>query len=167
MFFQNNTHSIFTIKLCSFINLISQKFSDSAVIAIAVCKRCTLDLPVVNRQGSSTGFLFTYHSAIQGNCFQRLFFYCTCWHLGYHKTLLLIYQTLINDTAFHFYNFRIKRNIFAVTRSEITICCHLFCNNLFQIKLINLFFSNGFVEGVIWNLAEQFDLVKSFGIWYH
>ena len=54
------------IKLCSFTNnLISQKFSDKVVmLAIAVSKHCTQDLPVVNTQGSSTGFLFTYHSAI-------------------------------------------------------------------------------------------------------
>ena len=53
------------IKLCSFTNLISQKFSGTAVIlAIAVTKRGTQDLPVVNTQGSSTGFLSTYNSAI-------------------------------------------------------------------------------------------------------
>ena len=34
------------------------------ILAIAVSKRCFQDLPVVNTQGSSTGFLFTYHSAI-------------------------------------------------------------------------------------------------------
>ena len=40
-------------------NLISQKFSDSAVIlAISVSKRCTLDLSVVKAQGSIAGFLF-------------------------------------------------------------------------------------------------------------
>ena len=50
------------IKLCSFTNLISQKFSDTAVIAVS--KHCTQDLPVVNTQGSSTEFLFTYDSAI-------------------------------------------------------------------------------------------------------
>ena len=39
-------------------NFISQKLSDSAVIlATAVSKRCTQDLPVVNTQGSITGFL--------------------------------------------------------------------------------------------------------------
>ena len=39
-------------------NFISEKFSDSAVIlATAVSKRCTQDLPVVNTQGSITGFL--------------------------------------------------------------------------------------------------------------
>ena len=64
MFFQNNTRSKFTImqknKLCSFTKLISQKYSDTVVIlAIAVFKRCTQDLPVVNTQGSSTGLLFT------------------------------------------------------------------------------------------------------------
>ena len=38
-------------------NFISQTFSDSAVVlATAVSKRCTQDLPVVNTQGSSTGF---------------------------------------------------------------------------------------------------------------
>ena len=78
MFFQNNTRSKFTIakiKLCSFTNLISQKFSDTVVILpIAVSKRCTQDLPVVNRQGSSTGFLFTYHSAIPEKFFQRILF---------------------------------------------------------------------------------------------
>ena len=34
------------------------------MLAIAVSKHCTQDLPVVNTQGSSTGFLFTYHSAV-------------------------------------------------------------------------------------------------------
>ena len=54
MFLQNNTRS--KIKLCSFTSLISQTFSDAAVIlAIAVSKRCTQDLPVVNTQGLSTG----------------------------------------------------------------------------------------------------------------
>ena len=49
------------IKLCSFTILISQKFSDTAVIlAMAVSKCCTQDLPVVNTQGSSTGFLFIH-----------------------------------------------------------------------------------------------------------
>ena len=39
------------IKLCFFTNLISQKFRDTAVIlAIAVSKRCTQDLPLVNTQ---------------------------------------------------------------------------------------------------------------------
>ena len=61
------------LKLCSFTNLISQKFNDTAVVlAIASC--CTLDLPVVNTQGSSTGFLFTYHSVILEIFFQRLLF---------------------------------------------------------------------------------------------
>ena len=41
-------------------NLISQKFSDSAVIvAISVSRRCTLDLSVVKAQGSIAGFLFS------------------------------------------------------------------------------------------------------------
>ena len=31
---------------------------------MAVFKRCTQDLPIVNTQGSSTGLLFTYHSPI-------------------------------------------------------------------------------------------------------
>ena len=63
MFLQNNTRSKFTIAK---INLISQKFSDTAaILAIAVSKRCTQELPVVNTQGSSTGFLFTNHSAIR------------------------------------------------------------------------------------------------------
>ena len=58
------------IKLCSFTNLISQKLSDSAVIlAIEVSKRCTQDLSVVKRQGSSIGFLFSYHSAISKTTF--------------------------------------------------------------------------------------------------
>ena len=73
-----NTRSKFTIarnKLCSFTNLISQKFSDTAVIlAIAVSKRCTQDLPVVNTQGSSTGFLFPCHSGIPEKFFQRILF---------------------------------------------------------------------------------------------
>ena len=57
VFFQNNTHSKFT------------KFSDctAVILAIAVSKCCTQDLPVVNTQGSSTGFLFTYHPAIPVN----------------------------------------------------------------------------------------------------
>ena len=54
-FFQNNTLSN---------QYINKKFSDTAVIlAIAVSKRCTQELPVVNTQGSNAGFLFTYHSA--------------------------------------------------------------------------------------------------------
>ena len=74
-----NTHAVNLllqkIKLCSFANLISQKFSDTAVIlVIAVSKRCTQDLPVVDTQGSRTGFLFTYHSAIPENFFQRILF---------------------------------------------------------------------------------------------
>ena len=75
MFSQNITRSKFTIakiKLCSFTSLINQKKSDTAVIlAIAVSKRCTQDLPVVNTQGWITGFLFTYHSAIPGNVFSK------------------------------------------------------------------------------------------------
>ena len=52
MFFQNNTRSKFSITK----NLIRQQFSDTTVIlAIAVSKRCTQDLPVVNTQGLSTG----------------------------------------------------------------------------------------------------------------
>ena len=44
MFFQNNTRSKFSITK----NLIRQQFSDTTVIlAIAVSKRCTQDLPVV------------------------------------------------------------------------------------------------------------------------
>ena len=82
MFFQNNIRSKFTIaqiKLCSFTNLISQKFSDSAVIlATAAAKRCTQDLPVVNKQGSRTGFLFTYHSSMVETFVERLLFHCTC-----------------------------------------------------------------------------------------
>ena len=79
MFFQNNTRSKFTImqkiKLCSFTNLISQKYSVTVVIlAIEVSKRCTQDLPVVDTQGSSTGLLFTYHSAISENVLQRILF---------------------------------------------------------------------------------------------
>ena len=78
MFFQNNIRSKFTIaqiKLCSFTNLISQKFSDSAVIlATAVSKRCTQDLPVVNKQGSRT-----YHSSMVETFVERLLFHCTCW----------------------------------------------------------------------------------------
>ena len=78
MFFQINTRSKFTIakiKLCSFTNLISQKFCDTAVIlVIAVSNLCTQDLPVVNTQRSSTGFLFTYHLAIPENVFQRILF---------------------------------------------------------------------------------------------
>ena len=77
MFFQTNTRRnllLQKIKLCSFTNLISQKFSDTAVIlAIAVSKRCTQDLPVVNTQGSITGFLFTYHSAIPEKFFKEYF----------------------------------------------------------------------------------------------
>ena len=41
-------------------NLISQTFSDSAVImAISVSRRCTLDLSVGKAQGSIAGFLFS------------------------------------------------------------------------------------------------------------
>ena len=65
------------IKLCSFANLISQKFSDSA--AIAVSKHCPKDLSAVKTQSSSIGFLFSYHSAIPEKFFQD---YCTCWVWG-------------------------------------------------------------------------------------
>ena len=68
MFFQNNTHSKFAIpqnQTCSFINLIRQKFSDSAVIlAIAVSKRCTQDLFVYPPCGHSR------------TIFSRLLFHC-------------------------------------------------------------------------------------------
>ena len=52
MLFQNNRQAVNLllqkIKLCSFANLISQTFSDTAVIlAITVSKRCTQDLPIV------------------------------------------------------------------------------------------------------------------------
>ena len=77
MFFQNNAVNLLLqkIELCSFTNSVSQKFSDTAVIlAIGVSKRCTQDLPVVNTQGSNTGFLFTYQSAIPENFFKRILF---------------------------------------------------------------------------------------------
>ena len=69
MFFFKITHAVnlllHKIKLCSFTNLISQKFSDSAVIlAKAVSKHCSQALSVVKTQGWSTGFLFSYHLAI-------------------------------------------------------------------------------------------------------
>ena len=86
MFFQINTRSKFTIaknKLCSFTNLISQKFSDTAVIlALAVSKGCTQDLPAVNKQHSSTLFLFTYHLVIPENFFQRILFQWNNWLWG-------------------------------------------------------------------------------------
>ena len=63
------------VKLCSLSNLISQKFSDLAVIlAITVYKRCTQDLSVVKTQGSGTSFSFSYHSAISENLFKGYFF---------------------------------------------------------------------------------------------
>ena len=63
------------VKLSSLTNLISQKFSDLAVIlAITVYKRCTQDLSVVKTQGSSTSFSFSYHSAISENLFKGYFF---------------------------------------------------------------------------------------------
>ena len=80
VFIKNNTRSKFTTAKNSTLIvlstiLISQKFSDTAVIlAIAVSKCCTQDLPVVNTQGSSTGFLFTYHPAIPVNFFTEYFF---------------------------------------------------------------------------------------------
>ena len=50
----------------------SQKFSDTAVIlALAVSKRCTQDLPAVNKQHSSTVFLFTYHLVIPEKFFSK------------------------------------------------------------------------------------------------
>ena len=59
-------------KLCSFTNLISQKFSDTAkILALAVSKGCTQDLPAVNKQHSSTLFLFTYHFVIPENFFSK------------------------------------------------------------------------------------------------
>ena len=78
MFFQNDTRSKFTIakiRLCSFTSLISQKFSDTAVIlAVAVSKRCTQDFPVVYTQGSSTGFLFPTIQPFQKNFFEEYIF---------------------------------------------------------------------------------------------
>ena len=63
MFFQNYTRSKFTLpqnQTYSFTNLISQKFSESAVIlAITIYERCTQELPVVKAQGSSNRFLFS------------------------------------------------------------------------------------------------------------
>ena len=45
------------------------------ILAIAVSKRCTQDLPVVNTQGSSTGFFFpTIRSAIPEIFFKEYFF---------------------------------------------------------------------------------------------
>ena len=46
----------------------------AVILAIAVSKRRAQDLPVVNTQDSSTGFLFTYHSAIPENFFKDYFF---------------------------------------------------------------------------------------------
>ena len=74
MFFQINTRSKFTNakKPLFFTSLISQKFSDTAVIlAIAVSKRCTQDSPAGNKQRSCTVFLFTYHLAIPETFFLK------------------------------------------------------------------------------------------------
>ena len=68
----------------------SQKFNDTAVIlAIAVSKRYTQDLPGSSTtqrssttQASSTGFLFTYHSAIPEKFFQRILFQWNSWLWG-------------------------------------------------------------------------------------
>ena len=60
--------------------------TENQQLAIAVSKCCTQDLPVVNTQGSSTGFLFTYHSAIPENFFQRLLFQ---WNTGCPKSSFL------------------------------------------------------------------------------
>ena len=63
------------IKLSSLTNLITQKFSDFAVIlAITLYERCTQDFSVVKTQGSSTSFSFSYHSAISENLFKGYFF---------------------------------------------------------------------------------------------
>ena len=63
------------VKLCSLTNLITQKFSDLAVIlAIKVYKRCTQDFSVVKTQGSGTSFSFSYHSVISENLFKGYFF---------------------------------------------------------------------------------------------
>ena len=60
------------IKLCSFTNLISQTFSDTAVIlAIAVftSKRCTQDFPVVNKRSTcSKSSIERFHSCGQHLC---------------------------------------------------------------------------------------------------
>ena len=62
MFFQNNTRGKFTIAqnqtlfFHQFYQPKGQWLSDNNIV---VSKRCTQDLPVVNTQGSSTGFLFT------------------------------------------------------------------------------------------------------------
>ena len=91
MFFQNNTRNTFTIILCSFTNLISQKFSDSALIGyssvqalhsrLASCEYARLEY-----------WIFVYlpfgHSR---KCFSKATFLLHLLTLGYHKTLLLVY----------------------------------------------------------------------------
>ena len=63
------------VKLSSLTNLISQKFSDLAVIlAITVYERCTQDFSVVKTQGSSTSFSFSFRSATSENLFKGYFF---------------------------------------------------------------------------------------------
>ena len=63
-------------KLCSFTNLISQKFSDTAVIlAIAVSKRCTQDLPVVTvLKARVLDFCLPTIRPFQKNFFKEYFF---------------------------------------------------------------------------------------------
>ena len=63
------------IKLFSFTHLISQKFSDTAeILAFAVSKRCTQDLPVVNTQDSSAGFFVFLPFGIPEKKIKELFF---------------------------------------------------------------------------------------------
>ena len=62
MFFQNNTRGKFTIaqnQTLFFHQFYQPKGQWLSGNNIVVSKRCTSDLPVVNTQGSSTGFLFT------------------------------------------------------------------------------------------------------------
>ena len=63
------------IKLSSFTNLFSQKFSDlAAILAITVYERCTQVFSVVKTQGSRTRFSFFYLLAISEIFFKRYFF---------------------------------------------------------------------------------------------
>ena len=61
----------------------------AVILAIAVSERRAQDLLVVNTQDSSTGFLFTYHSAIPEN-FSKTTFSLHLLTLGYHLVSLFL-----------------------------------------------------------------------------
>ena len=70
MLFQNYTRSKFTIAQKE--TLFFHKFDSAVGFATAVSKQDFLS--VVKTQGSSTGFLFSYHAVVPENLFKDYFF---------------------------------------------------------------------------------------------